>query len=58
LTGSIKFEESTLFFANNDLGNGAMITILLDVDDETRAKLHVWINWVDWNEFEYESVGF
>lgn len=57
-TGRIEFSESTPFYADNNLGDGAVITIILKDSYRQVFKQRVWLTWIDWNEFEYESVGW
>ncbi len=49
--GHLEFVESSPFFADNDLGDGAIVRIQHE-GGEHWARL----TWVDWNRFEWEQA--
>ena len=59
MTGNIHFAESTVLFADNDLGSGAIteMTVCLNLDDpERKFSRLVRLNWLDWNRLEFEEI--
>ena len=54
-SGSVAFSESTRHFADNDLGDGSTIDLMVrhwrGALDELVFEMSVVIEWLDWNEF-------
>ena len=58
ITGSVRLADSSPLFADSDMGDGAIVMIEIVRGDKIEKREAVKIFWLDWNEFEYESVGF
>jgi hypothetical protein len=56
-TGSCSFAKSTPYFADNDLGTGAVTTLRTEVDGKPVWEATVELLWLDWNWFEFVGVS-
>ena len=59
MTGKMHFAESTVLFADNDLGSGAIAEMgaCFNLDDpERKFSRLVRLNWLDWNRLEFEEI--
>ena len=54
--GSVYFTQSIEVFADNDIGDGAEIDLLLAHGD-TGPNTPVVIQWIDWNHFLWQATG-
>jgi len=55
-SGSVYFAHSTELFADNDIGDGAEIDLLVAFDG-TGLSTPVVIRWIDWNHFLWKATG-
>lgn len=51
--GNCSFTKSTPYFADNDLGTGAITTLRQEINGTTAWEGVVRLEWVDWNWFEF-----
>ena len=55
--GLIEFTESDPYFADNNLGTGAVVVMAYLSEDRNQVMNHdVRLTWIDWNRCRYESV--
>lgn len=56
--GICTFQESLTVFADYDLGNGAICSLIFDEGKESQEVITAEIYWLDWNEFRYRELVF
>ena len=59
MTGEMHFTESTVLFADNDLGSGAITEMETCPNLDDPARRFSWLvrlNWLDWNHVVFEEI--
>ncbi|MCK5643523.1 MAG: hypothetical protein KAJ19_22155 [Gammaproteobacteria bacterium] len=56
ISGHVQITESDPYFADNDLGTGARVTMEWGWPEEGLQSAMVELTWHDWNHLSFESI--